>query len=110
VLGEPDKAAEAYAKADALKPLEPQQLADWAEAEVRQIQPGSAPPAGAVAVLQRLEAAQPDNALALFYLGAAAFAHGDKSDAARRWKKLLAQLPPDAPIRAILQEKIRQAE
>jgi cytochrome c-type biogenesis protein CcmH len=61
-------------------------------------------------VLKRLEAAQPDNALALFYLGAAAFAHGDKADAARRWKKLLAQLPPDAPIRAMLQEKIRQAE
>jgi cytochrome c-type biogenesis protein CcmH len=110
VLGEPDKAAEAYAKADALRPLDARELADWAEAEVRQIQPGSAPPAGAVTVLKRLEAAQPDNALALFYLGAAAFAHGDKADAARRWKKLLAQLPPDAPIRAMLQEKIRQAE
>jgi cytochrome c-type biogenesis protein CcmH len=108
VLGEPDKAAEAYGKADALAPLGPQQLADWAEAEVRQIQPGTPPPPQAVAVLRRLEAAQPDNALALFYLGAASFAGGDKADAARRWKKLLALLPADAPIRAMLEEKIKE--
>lgn len=110
VLGDPQKAAEAYAKADALKPLEPQRLGDWAEAEVRQIQPGVPPSPQAVSVLKRLEAADPDNALALFYLGAASFAQGDKPDAARRWKKLLALLPPDAPIRAMLEEKIRQAE
>jgi cytochrome c-type biogenesis protein CcmH len=110
VLGEPEKAAEAYAKADALNPLEPQLLADWAEAEVRQIQPGTAPSPRAVAVLKRLEKADPNNALALFYLGAASFAQGDKPDAARRWKKLLALLPPDAPIRAMLEEKIKQAE
>ena len=110
VLGDPQRAAEAYARADALKPLEPQRLGDWAEAEVRQIQPGAPPSPQAVSVLKRLEAADPDNALALFYLGAASFAQGDKSDAARRWKKLLSLLPPDAPIRAMLEEKIKQAE
>jgi len=110
VLGDPAKAAEAYARADALKPLEPQRLGDWAEAEVRQIQPGAPPSPQAVSVLKRLEAADPDNALALFYLGAASLAQGDKSDAARRWKKLLTLLPPDAPIRAMLEEKIKQAE
>ena len=78
-----------------------------AEQEGRQIQPGAPPQA--VAVPKRLEAAQPDNALALFYLGAASFAGGDKAGAAHRWKKLLALLPPDAPIRAMLEEKIRQA-
>jgi len=29
---------------------------------------------------------------------AASFAQGDKPDAARRWKKLLAQLPPDTKV------------
>jgi cytochrome c-type biogenesis protein CcmH len=110
VLGDPVKAAEAYARADALAPLDPPLLANWAESEVRQIQPGSAPSPGAVAVLKRLEAAEPDNALALFYLGAASFAHGDKADAARRWKKLLALLPPDAPIRNVLKERIKATE
>jgi len=110
VLGEADKSAEAYAKADALAPLDPPLLADWGESEVRQIQPGSAPSPGAIAVLKRMEAAEPNNALALFYLGAASFANGDKANAALRWKKLLALLPPDAPIRKLLKERIREAE
>jgi cytochrome c-type biogenesis protein CcmH len=110
VLGDPAKAAEAYARADALAPLDAPLLANWAESEMRQIQPGSAPSPGAVAVLKRLEAAEPDNALALFYLGAASFAHGDKADAARFWKKLLALLPPDASIRTELKERIKAAE
>ena len=110
VLGENDKAVEAYARADAIAPLEPRLLVDWAEAHVRRLQPGAAPPAEAVAVLERLEKAEPRNALALFYLGAADFARGDKPAAARRWKTLLALLPADAPIRAMLEGKIKEAE
>ena len=109
VLNENDKAAEAYARADALQPLEPRLLADWAEALVRQIAPGGVPPAAAVAVLQRLEQADPRHGLALFYLGAASFASGDKPEAARRWKTLLTLLPPDAPIRGMLEQKIKEA-
>jgi cytochrome c-type biogenesis protein CcmH len=110
VLGEADKAAEAYAKADQLAPLDARQLADWAEAHVRQVPPGGAVPPAAVAVLQRLEKAEPNNGLALFYLGAADFAAGHKQEAARRWKALLALLPSDAPIRGMLEQKIKEAE
>jgi cytochrome c-type biogenesis protein CcmH len=110
VLAEADKAAVAYAKADALGPLDTRQLADWAEAHVRQVPPGGAVPPAAVAVLQRLEKAEPNNGLALFYLGAADFAAGNKREAARRWKALLAILPPDAPIRGMLEQKIKEAE
>ena len=110
VLGENAQAAEAFAQADAIAPLDPRQLADWAEAHVRPLAPGAPPPADAVAVLQRLEKAEPRNALALFYLGAADFARGDKPAAARRWKTLLALLPSDAPIRAMLEAKIKEAE
>ena len=110
VLGQPDQSAEALAKADELKPLDARGLADWAEALVRQIQPGTPPSKEAVAVLTRLEQVEPRNGLALFYLGAADFAEGRKADAVRRWKTLLAMLPSDAPIRAMLEAKIKEAE
>lgn len=110
VLGDAAKASAAYAKADALQPLDPRLLADWAETEVRQIQPGAAPSPEAVQVLERLEKADPGNALALFYLGAADFAKGNKAEAARRWKVLLGRLPADAPIRQMLEAKIKEAE
>jgi cytochrome c-type biogenesis protein CcmH len=110
VLGENGSAADAYAKADALGPVDARLLADWAEAHVRGLTPGAPPSPQAVAVLERLEKAEPRNALALFYLGAASFAAGDKPAAAQRWKTLLALLPPDAPIRDLLQQRIKEAE
>jgi cytochrome c-type biogenesis protein CcmH len=110
VLGENANAADAYAKADALGPVDARLLADWAETHVRSLAPGAPPSPQAVAVLERLEKADPRNALALFYLGAASFAAGDKPAAAQRWKTLLALLPPDAPIREMLQQRIKEAE
>ncbi|HTG22410.1 MAG TPA: tetratricopeptide repeat protein, partial [Reyranella sp.] len=110
VLGENGSAADAYAKADALGAVDARILADWAETHVRQLAPGTPPSPQAVSVLERLEKADPRNALALFYLGAASLAAGDKPAAAQRWKTLLALLPPDAPIREMLQQRIREAE
>lgn len=110
VLGEHASAVDAYAKADALGPVDTRILADWVEAHVRQLKPGETPSPLAVAVLQRLEKAEPRNALALFYLGAADFAAGDKPAAARRWQTLLALLPADAPIRPMLEQRIKEAE
>jgi cytochrome c-type biogenesis protein CcmH len=109
VLGDHARASEAFAKADAVGKLEGPPLAAWAEAEVRQIPPGGAPPAQAVAVLERLERQEPNNALALFYLGAASLASGDKPAAVKRWQTLLTLLPPDAPIRAMLEQKVKEA-
>ncbi len=110
VLGENANAADAYAKADTLAPVDARILADWAETHVRGLAPGAPPSPQAVSVLERLEKAEPRNALALFYLGAASFAAGDKPAAAQRWKTLLALLPADAPIRAMLEQRIKEAE
>ncbi len=110
VLGENANAADAYARADALGPVDARLLADWAETHVRGLAPGAPPSPQAVAVLERLEKAEPRNALALFYLGAASFAAGDKPAAAQRWKTLLALLPADAPVRELLQQRIKEAE
>jgi cytochrome c-type biogenesis protein CcmH len=109
VLGEHANAADAYARADTLGPVDARILADWAEAHVRQLAPGAAPSPEAVAVLERLEKAEPRNALALFYLGVAAEAAGNKPAALQRWKTLLALLPADAPIRGMLEERIKAA-
>ena len=110
VLGENANAIDAYAKADTLGPVDARILADWSEAHVRGLKPGEPPSPAAVAVLERLEKAEPRNGLALFYLGAASFAAGDKKAAAQRWKTLLALLPADAPIRAMLEERIKEAD
>ena len=77
---------------------------------MRSLKPGEAPTPAAVAVLQRLEKAEPRNGVALFYLGAASYAAGDKKAAAERWKTLLALLPADAPIRDMLQQRIKDAD
>lgn len=109
VLGENANAADAYGRADTLGPVDARILADWAEAHVRQLAPGAVPSPQAVAVLERLEKAEPRNALALFYLGVAAEAAGNKPAALQRWKTLLALLPADAPIRGMLEERIKAA-
>ena len=109
VLGENANAADAYGRADTLAPVDARILADWAEAHVRQLAPGAVPSVQAVAVLERLEKAEPRNALALFYLGVAAEAAGNKPAALQRWKTLLALLPADAPIRGMLEERIKAA-
>lgn len=109
VLGENANAADAYARADTLGPVDARILADWAEAHVRQLSVGAVPSPQAVAVLERLEKAEPRNALALFYLGVAAEAAGNKPAALQRWKTLLALLPADAPIRGMLEERIKAA-
>jgi cytochrome c-type biogenesis protein CcmH len=110
VLGENASAIDAYAKADALAPVDARILTDWAEAHVRGLKPGEPPSPAAIAVLERLEKAEPRNGLALFYLGAASFAAGDKKAAAQRWKTLLALLPADAPIRDMLEQRIKETE
>ena len=110
VLGENASAADAYAHADALGPVDARLLVDWAEAHVRQLKAGEPPSPAAVAVLERLEKAEPRNGLALFYLGAASFAAGDRQGAVRRWKTLLSLLPPDAPVRDMLEQRIKEAD
>ena len=57
----------------------------------------------------RLTKGQLSNALALFYLGAASYAVSDKP-AVRLWNTLRALLLADAPIRAMLMERIKAAE
>jgi cytochrome c-type biogenesis protein CcmH len=109
VLGDHAGAIDAYAKADALGPVDARVLADWAErmcaAEARR---------AAVAACRRGARAPGEGRAAQWPRAvlsrAASFAAGDKPAAARRWKTLLALLPADAPIRAMLEERIKAAD
>jgi cytochrome c-type biogenesis protein CcmH len=112
VLGEPDKAAEAYATADRLKPDDPDTLAAWAEVRLRLDEAGTtrALSPETVAVLKRLEKVRPDNGLALFFLAQADVAAGDTQSAVRRLRRLRDLIPPDAPARAAIETRLKALE
>jgi cytochrome c-type biogenesis protein CcmH len=106
VLGEHAKSADAYRHALALAPDDTQLMADLASAIIRAQPKGKEVTPEAVAVLKKLLARDPDNALALFYLGLAAADAGDKEEAASHWGKLLARLPQDAPVRDLIKKRL----
>lgn len=50
--------------------------------------------------------ADPHNLAARFYLGLAAFEAGRPQDARARWESVLADLPPDSPLRPMLVDRL----
>ncbi|HEY7610633.1 MAG TPA: c-type cytochrome biogenesis protein CcmI [Alphaproteobacteria bacterium] len=106
VLNEHAKAAEAYRHAHELAPDDAQVMGDYAAALIRAQTQGKEMTPEAVAVLRKLLAKDANNALALFYLGLAEAEAGNKAEAAAHWKKLLERLPPDAPIRELIQKRL----
>ncbi len=106
VLNEFAKAADAYRRAHELAPDDAQVMADYAAALIRAQPQGQEITPEAIIILKKLLAKDPDNALALFYLGLAAAEAGDKAEAAQHWKKLLERLPQDAPIRDLIQKRL----
>jgi cytochrome c-type biogenesis protein CcmH len=99
VLGERDKAADAFDRAAALDPKNPQIPLQAIDALVSGQALEAPLTPRVVALLHKVEALSPDEPEALWYLGLAA-AQARKPDAAAGyWKRLLATLPPDAPER-----------
>lgn len=107
VLGERDKAVDAYAHAERLKPDDTRIL--LAEAEL--LLPGGAPetplPEQLIGLLQRVDALDPRQPAALWYLGLAAAQRRDFAAARGYWQRLLEVLPADSdrrgPIAAALE-------
>jgi cytochrome c-type biogenesis protein CcmH len=99
VMGERDKAADAYDQAAALDP----ENADIPRQEVDALVAGQGLEAPlsprVIALLHRMETLAPNDPEALWYLGLAA-AQAHQPDAAQRyWQRLLASLPAAAPER-----------
>ena len=108
VLGERAKAAEAAKRAASLLPEDAGAQIAYAEALLAL--EGEDAPLSATAVdqLERVVALDADNPEALFWLGRAAAERGEAAQAAAYWKRVLAQLPADAPQRAQLETLIEQ--
>ena len=106
VLGDPAKSAEAYAQVARRLPDDVRAQADYATALLAEQSLDQPPSAEVVAQLQQVLKLDGDNPIALFHLGRAAAANGDASTATRHWQRLLAHLPPDAPVRPQLERLI----
>jgi cytochrome c-type biogenesis protein CcmH len=94
VLGENDQARDAFERAAALTPNDPDVLAQYAEAIAQASPPGAPVPVDAVAVFRRLLALDRDSPVALWHLGLAASQNGYAAEARELWGRLLILLPP----------------
>jgi cytochrome c-type biogenesis protein CcmH len=106
VLDNPDKAVDAYARAAKLKPDDVALKQQYAEAIVEANGGGDSPPAAATALFRDILAAEPQNPEALWYVGISEAAAGHAQAAHDLWTRLLAQLPPNAPVRQQVQDRL----
>lgn len=106
VLGEPQKAADAYRQVALALPDDLDAQLDYADALLAAA-PDALSPA-AVGQMRRVLALDPQNPMALFHLGQAAAQAGDAAAARQHWQLLLAQVPADAPERAQIQRLLDQ--
>jgi cytochrome c-type biogenesis protein CcmH len=79
---------DAFAKAHALLPDEPDLMVEYADAQMRAAPDGRFP-ASAVALLEKVVQGQPTHQRALFYLGAQRLQAGQPAEAVKTWERLL---------------------
>jgi cytochrome c-type biogenesis protein CcmH len=109
-LGETARSAEAYRQVASRLPDDVTAQVEYAEALLAQENLEQPPSPETVAQLQEVLALEADNPVALFHLGRAAAARGDAAAAARHWKRLVAQMPADAPARAELERLLEDLQ
>jgi len=95
VLGENDKAVDAFEHAAKLKPGDVDIELQTFQAMIAGLQPNDALPPAAVALLRQIAAIVPDQPEVLWYLGVDAARGGHAEEARRNWTRLLGALPAD---------------
>ncbi len=95
VLGEADKAADAFDHAAKLKPNDVEIPLQEVEAILTNRKPDDAIPPRAVTLLKQIETMSPDQPAVLWYLGVVAARNGQRDEARRDWQRLLPLLPAD---------------
>jgi cytochrome c-type biogenesis protein CcmH len=106
VLDEPEKAADAYARAAKLKPDDPTILAREVDALMADRAPADPIPETALAVLKQLETLDANEPRALWYLGLAAAQAREIDEAKAYWQKLLTLLPADSAERKMVADAL----
>jgi cytochrome c-type biogenesis protein CcmH len=96
VLGERDKAVDAYEQAARLRPNDSAIPLRAAESLIAEGAPETPVPERVVALLRRVEAIDPKQPEALWYLGFAAVQRGNFAEAAAYWQRVLAVLPAES--------------
>ncbi|HYL32485.1 MAG TPA: c-type cytochrome biogenesis protein CcmI [Stellaceae bacterium] len=99
VMGDADKAVDAYEHAHQLKPDDPAIALAEAAAMLADRKVEDPVPTRAVALLKTVTARQPDQPMALWFLGLAAAQQRDFALARDNWTHLLRVMPADAPER-----------
>ena len=93
VLGERDKAADAYDHAVSLKPSDVGIRLQAIEGLLDGLQPSDPLPQPAVDLLHQVQLAAPDEPAVLWYLGIVAARDSHPDEARRYWARLLGKLP-----------------
>jgi cytochrome c-type biogenesis protein CcmH len=106
VTNQPEKSADAFAHAASLRPNDPEILLQQAHLLVDGVGPDRKLPPEALNLFRRLEAIDPAQTDALWYLGLAAAQDDDKTTARGYWQRLLPLLPPDTPERRMVSEAL----
>jgi cytochrome c-type biogenesis protein CcmH len=96
VMGDRDKAADAYEHAALLKPDDPSLLIAEGEALLPDRQPQTPVPERVVTLMKRAETLDPKQPMALWYLGLAAAQQRRFADATGYWQRLSNTLPADS--------------
>lgn len=110
VLGDSAKAADAYEHAHALKPDDATVAMNEAAALLADSKPEDPIPARVVGLLRTVEKSQPDQPMALWFLGMAAAQQRDFSTARQYWRHLLDVIPADAPERKTVNDALAELQ
>ena len=106
MLGEDEKAADALEHAAGLAPKDPDVLVEYGSALVAAARPAGTLPPAAIEVMRRVLAVDGQRREALWLVGEAEVARGDKTAAADLWGRLLAQLSPGTPDYDAVKQKL----
>ena len=106
VLQETDRSVEAFDKAAILRPNDASIPLQAAHALLNDRNPTDAIPQAVTGLLRRIEAIDPEQPFALWFLGLAAAQTAQPADARRYWTRLLTKIPPGSDDARLIQSAV----